>query len=408
MRSLIKLRRGQGIFKEYVDSENLKLVLIVAGEASGDLHGGNLVHAMKRLDPGISFWGIGGSKMKDAGVKILKSSSDMAVVGLTEVFTRLYTIIRTHLKLKYILKTIHPELLILLDYPGFNIHLARSAKRYNVPVLYYISPQVWAWRRGRVRKIAKRVNRMAVILPFEKDFYQDTDLLVEYVGHPLLDGIPHGLDRDKILSDMGLKDAKPIVGLLPGSRDEEVGNLLPPMVEAVEILSAQYPNLKCVLPLASTISRDFVQSIIKESSVEIAISQESIYKTLMVCDLVFVASGTATLEAAIMEVPMIIVYRVSLITSWIAKMLVKVPYIGLVNLVAGEEVVPELIQDEVTPQRLVDEAIPIFENDHKKLEMIRKLRMVKERLGEGGASEKTARIALELIREKDGENNISG
>jgi len=396
---LIKLREGLEIFKRYADAENLKLVLMVAGEASGDLHGSNLVRALKRLDPEINFWGIGGDKMEDAGVNILKSSSDMAVVGLTEAFTRLYTIIRTHQKLKYVLKTFHPELLILLDYPGFNINLARSAKRYKVPVLYYISPQVWAWRRGRVQKIARRVNRMAVILPFEKDFYRDSDLEVEYVGHPLLDCIPHGLDRDKILMDTELKDANPIVGLLPGSRDEEVRNLLPPMVKAAEILSARYPNLKCVLPLASTISRDFVQSIIKESSVKITISQESIYKTLMICDLVLVASGTATLEAAIMEVPMIIVYRVSLISFWVAKMILKVPYIGLVNLVAGEEVVPELIQNEVTPQRLVDEAIPILESEHKKQEMVRKLRMVKERLGEGGASEKTARIALELISE---------
>jgi len=403
---LIKLRGGLGIFREYTDAENLKLVLIVAGEASGDLHGSNLVRAMKRLDPGITFWGIGGSKMEDAGVNILTSSSDMAVVGLTEVFPRLYSIIRSHLKLKYLLKTSHPELLILIDYPDFNLNLARSAKRYGVPVLYYISPQVWAWRTGRIRKIARRVDRMAVILPFEKDFYRKSGLEVEYVGHPILDSISHGLDRSEILVHWGLKDVNPIVGLLPGSRNEEVRNLLPSMVQAVEMLSARYPNIKCILPLASTISLDFVQSIIRESSVEIRISQENIYETLMISDLVFVASGTATLEAAIMEVPMIIVYRVSTISFWVAKMVSKVPYIGLVNLVAGEEIVPELIQDEVTPQRLVDEAIPILEIGHKKWEMIRKLRMVKERLGEGGASEKTARMALEMIRE-DGENNIS-
>lgn len=403
---MIKLRGGLGIFREYTDAENLKLVLIVAGEASGDLHGSNLVRAMKRLDPGITFWGIGGSKMEDAGVNILTSSSDMAVVGLTEVFPRLYSIIRSHLKLKYLLKTSHPELLILIDYPDFNLNLARSAKRYGVPVLYYISPQVWAWRTGRIRKIARRVDRMAVILPFEKDFYRKSGLEVEYVGHPILDSISHGLDRSEILVHWGLKDVNPIVGLLPGSRNEEVRNLLPSMVQAVEMLSARYPNIKCILPLASTISLDFVQSIIRESSVEIRISQENIYETLMISDLVFVASGTATLEAAIMEVPMIIVYRVSTISFWVAKMVSKVPYIGLVNLVAGEEIVPELIQDEVTPQRLVDEAIPILEIGHKKWEMIRKLRMVKERLGEGGASEKTARMALEMIRE-DGENNIS-
>jgi lipid-A-disaccharide synthase len=378
-------------------SKKTKFVLIVAGEASADLHGSKLVRAMQRLDPGITFWGIGGKKMEAAGVKILFSASHMAVVGLTEVLSRLHRVGLAYLKLKHLLKTRRPDLLILLDYPEFNIALAGRAKRYKVPVLYYISPQVWAWRRGRIKKIAKRVDRMAVILPFEEEYYHKTDLHVEYVGHPLLDSFSHDLNRSETIKEMGFDNSYPILGLLPGSRSEEIRNLLPTMLKSAEILSPRYPDLKCVLPIAPTISPDLVKSVVTQSPLEIRISQGDIYKTLTVCDLALVTSGTATLETAIKEVPMIVVYRVSPITFWAAKMVVKVPYIGLVNLVAGEQVVPELIQDEVTPHRLAHEAIDILESRQKKENMIRKLRIVADKLGKGGASERTARIALEMM-----------
>ena len=297
--------------------------MIVAGEASADLHGSNLVRAMQRLDPGISFWGIGGKKMEAAGVKILFSASHMAVVGLTEVLSRLHRVGFAYLKLKHLLKTRRPDLLILLDYPEFNIALAGRAKRYKVPVLYYISPQVWAWRRGRIKKIARRVDRMAVILPFEEEFYRKTDLNVEYVGHPLLDSVSHDLNRSETIKEMGFENSYPILGLLPGSRSEEIRNLLPIMLKSAEILTSRYPNLECILPIASTISPDLVQSLLTQSPLEIRISQGDIYKTLTVCDLALVTSGTATLETAIKEVPMIVVYRASPITFWAAKMVRK-------------------------------------------------------------------------------------
>ena len=394
---MTRLKEGVGISRPYPDSKNFKLVLIVAGEASADLHGSNLVHAMKRLDPQIIFYGIGGKKMEDAGVKILIPSADIAVVGFTEVFPKLHYIIKAYQKLKSILKNSQPDLLILIDYPDFNIHLARIAKRSKVPVLYYISPQVWAWRKGRIKKIARRVDRMAVILPFEKDFYKKRGVEVEYVGHPLLDSIPRKLSKTEVIEEMGFKNAFPILGLLPGSRREEIRNLLPLMIKAAEMLSFRYHDLKCILPLASTVPPGLVQSSIRQSSVEIKISQGDIYKTLTACDLAIVASGTATLETAIMEVPMVIVYRVSPISFLVGKIVVKTPYIGLVNLVAGEEIVPELIQDEVTPYSLIHEALSILEDDRRKENMIKKLRLVKKKFGSEGASERTARIALEMI-----------
>ena len=374
-----------------------KDVMIVAGEASADLHGSNLVRAIKRLDPTIDFYGIGGKQMEEAGARILIPASDMAVVGLTEVFSKLPRIARARRTLKNLIKNNPPDLLIPIDYPGFNIHLAGQAKRYNVPVLYYISPQVWAWRTGRVKKIAKRVDRMAVILPFEEHFYRERGVDVDYVGHPLLDSIPQDLDKDEITRKMDLENAYPVLGLLPGSRNEEIKNHLPVMIKAVEILSSQYPRLRGLLPIAPTISTEQVQSFLKESSAEISLSQDSIYRTLTACDLALVASGTATVETAILGVPMILVYRASAITFWVGKRVIKVPFLGLVNLVAGEQVIPELIQKDLTPERLAREALGILEGGQKRENMIGKLGMVKERLGRGGASERTAKIAIEML-----------
>ncbi len=374
-----------------------KDVLIVAGEASADLHGSNLVRAIKKLDPTIRFYGIGGKQMEEAGVKILIPASDMAVVGLTEVFSKLPKIAKAHRKLKSLLKNSPPDLLIPIDYPGFNIHLAGLAKRYEVPVLYYISPQVWAWRTGRVKKIAKRVDRMAVILPFEERFYKERGLNVEYVGHPLLDSIPHHLDKDEITRKMGLKNAYPVLGLLPGSRKEEIGNHLPVMIKAVEILSSHYPHLRSLLLLAPTIPIELIQSFLKQSSAEIGISQSSIHDTLPACDLALVASGTATVETAILGVPMVLIYRASALTYWVGKRVIKVPFLGLVNLVAEEQVIPELIQHDLTPDRLAHEALKILEGGQKRENMIEKLGMVRERLGRGGASERTAQLAIEMM-----------
>ena len=378
---------------------NSRLVLIVAGEASADLHGSHLVTALKRLDPALAFWGIGGRRMEEAGVRILFTSSEMAVVGLTEVFSRMATVTRAYLRLKTILRKDRPDLLILMDYPDFNLRLARAAKRLQVPVLYYISPQVWAWRKGRVETIRRCVDRMAVILPFEKDFYRERGLDVEHVGHPLLEEIPSDLDRKKVRTELGLEHADPVIALLPGSRKEEVTNLLPLMIGAAERVRFKYEHLKCLLPRASTIPAELLEELLKKSSLEVQVVEGDVYRVLKACDMALVASGTATLEAAILEVPMVIVYRVSFFSYWVGRMVIRVPFIGLVNLVAAEEVVPELIQGDVTPERLAQEAMDILEHDDKHRNMVRKLRDLRDKLGQGSASGKTARIALGMIEE---------
>jgi lipid-A-disaccharide synthase len=320
------------------------------------------------------------------------------VVGLTEVLCRLHTIAKASRKLKSILKTNRPNLLILIDYPDFNIHIARTAKRFHIPVLYYISPQVWAWRKRRVRKIARRVDHMAVILPFEEAFYSGRGMRVDYVGHPLLDTRPDEADREQVIVKLGLNRGYPVVGLLPGSRKEEIKNLLPVMVNAVEILTRHYAGIRCLLPLAETIESELVQPFIEAAPVDIKVIQGGIYEVLSVCDVALVTSGTATLQTAIMGVPMAVVYKVSPLSYWMGKMVIKVPYISLVNLVAGEEVVSELIQDKVEPEGLAQEVLTLLEDDAVRENMVKKLRGVKEGLGRGGASEKTAAIALNMMR----------
>lgn len=377
-----------------------KHVLIVAGEASGDLHGANLVRAMKELDRDILFQGIGGDKMVLAGVDIIEHSSRMAVVGLTEVFSRSSIILKSYFTLRSILKNNRPDLLILIDYPGFNISLAGAAKKFGVPVLYYISPQLWAWRSGRVKKISRRVDRMAVILPFERDFYLNmgSPVPVEYVGHPLMDQVPGNLKRDIIEKEFGINNGDTVIGLLPGSRNEEIKKLLPDMLGAAEIISSRVNNLKCILPVASTISQDLIDRIKGNSSLNIVTTSKGVYPALSVSDIAFVASGTATLETAIMGVPMIITYRISPLSYNIAKRVVKVPYVGLVNLVAGEEVAPELLQENVKPQIIAEKAQEILDDADRKAAIKEKLADVRKSLGEPGASARTAGIAFEMLK----------
>ena len=388
-----------GISSRYADPLDSRLVLVVAGEASADLHGSNLVRAMKEADPTLRFVGLGGKLMDQAGVRILVPSSETAVVGLTEVFSRARTILKTYLRLREIIRQRRPGLVILIDYPDFNISLARSAKRSCVPVLYYIGPQVWAWRKGRVRKLASRVDRMAVILPFEEHFYRARGMKVEYVGHPLLDAVPEGLVREEIASQWDLRQSHPVIGLLPGSRREEVVTLLPSMLKAVEILKDHYPNVACLLPRASTIPRDLIDSMIGQSPVRVRTTEGDIYRVLKVCDLALVASGTATLETAIMGVPMVILYRVSPFSYWVARSLVKVPYIGLVNWIAQGKIVPELVQNEVTPENIFREALPLLRAGGGREVMIKNLQGTAAKL-QKGASRRTAQIALEMMHRK--------
>jgi len=333
--------------------------------------------------------------MSEAGVELISRTSD--AFGLMEAVSSLRRVRAAFRSAVSALKTYKPGVLVLIDYPDFNFRVGKIAKSLGIKILYYVSPQVWAWRKGRVETIRRCVDRMAVILPFEKDFYRERALHVEHVGHPLLEEIPMDLDREKVRTELGLLHAKPVIALLPGSRKEEVTNLLPVMIKAADRIRSRYEHLKCLLPRASTIPAELLDGLLKKSSLDVHVIQGEVYRVLKACDVALIASGTATLEAAILEAPMVIAYRVSFLSYWIGRMVIRVPFIGLVNVVAGEEVVPELIQGDVTPERLAQEAMDLLEHDDKRRNMVRKLRAVRETLGQGSASEKTARIALEMI-----------
>lgn len=372
--------------------------MIIAGEASGDLYGAHLVLEMKRLAPDLRFFGLGGPEMKKVGVRVLFQLSAMAVVGLTEIIPRIGYIFRALRELKTSLRSSPPDLLILIDYPGFNLNLAKKARVLGIPVLYYIPPQVWAWWRGRVRKIARRVDRVAVILPFEEEFYQRFGLPVEYVGHPLMDLPLPRRAKSKIREGLGISHEKgPILGLLPGSRAEEVVRMMPAMIGAAEIISHYYPRLHCILPLASTVREDVVKPYVENATIDVTIGRSDTKELLKIADVALVASGTATLEAAIMETPMIIAYKVSPLSYILGRFLAKVSHIGLVNLIAGRTIVPELIQGEATAFRLAEEALAILKNNGLRAEMKGQLRSIREQLGQGGASRRAASIAGEMM-----------
>jgi lipid-A-disaccharide synthase len=374
--------------------------MIVAGEASGDIYGAGLVRAVHATDPAVAFFGIGGKRMREAGAETLVDSADMAVVGLVEVLKHFRVIASAFLKLKKILLESPPDLLILIDYPGFNLRLAKIAKRSGVKVLYYISPQIWAWRQGRVRKIKRLVDHMAVILPFELQFYQKAGVPASFVGHPMADIVKVALSREAAASSFGLDPSRPVIGLFPGSRRSEVSRLLPTILGAASILKQQFPNVQFVLPLASTLHDEDLAPYLAESGVEVTIIRERIHDLIRGSDAVISVSGTVTLEIALVGTPMVIIYKLSPLTFQLAKRLVKVDHIGLCNIVAGETVAKELIQDDASSENIASEIGRILSDGRVAGQIKESLSLVQERLGGGGADQRMAQLVFDMLEKR--------
>ncbi len=372
-----------------------KNILIVAGEASGDLHASKVVEALRQLDSRVRILGMGGNHLRRAGVEILIDSSRLAVVGITEVLGRLGDLLRAYRKLKELIRSQEIGLLILIDFPDFNLGLAGVAKKAGVPVFYYISPQVWAWRSGRIQKIAQRVSRMAVIFPFEVALYQEAGLNAEFVGHPLMDTLGQ-VENPSPPGDEGWR-GNPLIVLLPGSRHKEVKALLPEMVRAAGIIARKRSDVGFLLALAPTITREEVEEMLPSGGVRVQVVEGMTYQAIRAADLVWVASGTATLETAILGKPMVIAYQVSRLSYWVGRAMIRIGWIGLVNIVAGRTLVPELIQKEARGERIAEETSKILEDEPYRKGMIEGLAEVKQKLGAPGAAERVARIALELI-----------
>ncbi len=390
-------------------------VLIVAGEASGDLYGGLLMRAMAGSTAvggrRLTFQGAGGPSMRAAGLASLGDAAAMGVTGLLEVLRRLPVIWGVYRQACMILggSDTRPDLVILIDYPDFNLHLARRAKRAGVPVLYFVSPQIWAWRKGRVRRIAGSVDRMLVILPFEEAIYRRASVPVEFIGHPLLDLARPTLTRQQVLAPLGLDPLRPTLALLPGSRWNELRSHLPAMLGAACILQAEFRDLQIMISVAPTVARREVDRLVARilgprgaAPARPVLIEENRYDALAAADCAVVASGTATLEAALLGVPMVIVYRMSPLSYAAARMLLRVPHIGMPNLIAGERVVPELIQDECRPERIAVELRRLLTDPPAADRMRQKLSGVRERLGRPGAIERAAEVAWGMMGARRG------
>ncbi|MFW5930388.1 MAG: lipid-A-disaccharide synthase [Desulfosalsimonas sp.] len=380
-------------------SENGGRVGIIAGETSGDNHGARVVREMYLKNSGLEIFGIGGPMMRQEGAEIITDASTLSVVGITEVFSKLPAVFREASRMKSELLRRRPDLLILIDFPDFNLYMAKFARKHKVPVLYYISPQIWAWRRRRVGRIKKYVDRMAVILPFEVDFYKEHGICATFVGHPMLDH--YAEEGSGGTSEAGNSD-QTVIGLLPGSRRSEIARNLPVMLAAARRLESSIGGIRFIVSMAPGIEQHFMENFTSpyKGVVDVEIQSGPIEDVLKKCTLVVAASGTVTLEAAIFGVPMVIIYRVSPVSYLLGRMLVRVEHIGLANIIAGERVVPELIQNKAEPSEIARTVTHLLSDEDALGELRRRLRSVRAKLGEAGASARTAEIALSMIRYK--------
>jgi len=377
-------------------------VMIVASEASGDIHGAKLIKAVQELSPGTTFTGVGGQRMSAAGCEILIPGEELAVMGLVEVIGHLPVVWRALQKLKNVLHSdMRPDALVLIDSPEFNLRLAKYAKHAGVPVLYFVSPQVWAWRRGRVRTIASVVDKLAAIFPFEPEFYRGLDIDVRYVGHPLLDEYRVTRSRRALLADLQVKSDRPVIGLFPGSRRNELKYMLGTLLETAEQLIGRQPDLNFLVPVASTLTCDEISSRFPPGlPVKYICAEEaSIYDIANACDAIVSVSGTVTLQIALVGTPMVIFYKLSPVSYAIGKLLVKVDHFGLANIVAGKRIVKELVQDEASAEALSNEIMRILHDHDYEQQMRSDLAGIQQDLGAPGCSKRVAEMLLELIKD---------
>lgn len=372
-------------------------VAIAAGDISGDVHGASLAGEIARIVPGVELFGVGGERMERAGVRLLHRMDRLAVIGFVEVLRHIPEAHRVMKDILHSIATLRPRVLVLIDYPGFNLRLARAAKREGVRVVYYIGPQVWAWGGWRIRRIAETVDKMVVTFPFEIDLYRRAGVDVEFVGHPLLDLVRSNLDRRAFAARVGIDPERPIVGLLPGSRAQELRRLVPLMLGSAEEMSRRRSDLQFVVACAPGDCWAFVAEKVKGQRFELRVVKGLTHEVMSNADLLLVASGTATLEAAILGTPMLILYKVSFLSWLILRQLIKVPSIGLVNILAGREIVPEFVQFGAKRSRIVDAAFRMLDGDAERSRVEAELQSVVTRLGTAGASARAARIVADLM-----------
>ena len=370
-------------------------VLIVAGEASADLHGARVVAALKQRRPDLEVFGVGGSAMREQGLDTIARAEDISVAGLTEVLLALPRILGIMRRLTQAAHARKPCVAVLLDLPDFNLRLAKRLKKLGIPVVYYISPQVWAWRPSRVRMIKELVSQMLVVLPFEQTFYQEHGVRSRFVGHPLLEELPASGSRSAARLELGLPaNQGPVVALLPGSRNQEVKRHLARMLASVQLLKRRFPDVHVVIPVASTIPRALIDKIVRQFSIPSTVTEGKATEALLAADVAVVCSGTATLQAALLTRPMVVVYRVSFLTFHILKRLLKVAHIALVNLIAGHTLVPELIQSAFSPVNVEAELNKILADPVARVRLTQEFQQLRRQLGGPGTANRVSDVVL--------------
>ncbi len=372
--------------------------MMVAGEASGDRHAAHMFLELKKQLPDLKGIGMGSQQMRQAGIAIHYDSSGISVIGVIEVIKH-YAEIRRALKaMQALLEEQTPDLLVCVDYKEFNFKLAKYAKSLGIKVLFYVSPQVWAWREGRVAKYAQVVDGMAVIFPFEVAYYQQQGVAVRYVGHPSVHKVHphHSLEQDQ--NQFGLNPKAPVIGLLPGSRNQEIKRLLPVMIEAAQRIKCSCPDVQFLLPQADSIKDQQIQSLLLHAEVDIQVIKNQPYDVIQCCNAIMTSSGTATLEIALLNIPMVIVYKLSPITYLLGRLLVKTPFIGLPNIIAGHRIVKELIQHDANPDNIAEEILNLLNQADYADQIKAELKQVQTVLGDGNGSKNTADFALHLLQ----------
>ena len=374
-----------------------KKILIITGEASGDLHAANLVKALKERIPEAQFFGVGGAGMLKAGVQILYPIGELAIIGVSGVLMQLGKIKNLFKLLRRKLGEIKPDLVILVDYPGFNLRFAKVVNKTSIPVIYYISPQVWAWGKFRIRQIKKHVKKMLVLFKFEEKLYKKYGIDAEFVGHPLVDTVKPSAAAGRLKEEFGVYEGR-VITLLPGSRASEVKSLLPIMLDSFRKIKSKIKDARLLIGKYNQLPEWFYENILKSFDLPYKLVNGRPYDCVEAADLAIVASGSATLETAILEKPMIITYKVSPLTGIFFLIFVRIPYIGLVNIVAGKKIMPELLQYSATSKNISGAAIDILSHPERFSQMTDELRKVKKILGPPGASERAADSIARFLR----------
>ena len=373
-------------------------LMIIAGEVSGDMHGAALIHELKKLDHNIKIYGIGGNSMKNEGAYLIYHLNRMAFLGFVEVVKHIPFIKKVQSELIELIKEKNIGTVVLIDYPGFNLNIAEKLKKLNVKIVYYISPQIWAWGKNRIDKIKRLITKMIVVFPFEKEIYSKAGVDVDYVGHPLMEIIDNHkyLSKEDLFKEYQLDSAKDILLIMPGSRKHEVEKIFPESIKAAERLSRDF-NLQIVVSASQNISKEFLFKIAKKKNFKVI--QGHTYDLMRYSKFGIIKSGTSTLEAAIFELPMVIVYKTSGLTYLIVKNLIKVKNIGMANIILNEQVVPELIQYDASSKKIYEKSKEILSNEGLYKSIKQKLSIIKEKLGENGASKKTAQIIFAIMND---------